>query len=110
MSNTSNSQEKQMEEFRVIRLVTQGSGYEVEAHTFEDSTQIIRCGDFRSSEGDSCKIWSPISKEGPLPICTDAIEALSNEVPGELGPGLLRWRFSGVRMRLIPEVPVKTED
>lgn len=99
-----------MEEFRVIRVITQGSGHEVEAHTFEDGTQIIWFGDFRSLEEDSCKIWSPISKEGPLPICTDVIEVLSSEVPGELGPGLLRWRFSGVRMRLIPEVPVKTED
>lgn len=99
-----------MEEFRVIRLITQGSCHEVEAHTFEDGTRIIWFGDLRSSEEDFCKIWSPSSKEGPLPICTDAIEVLSNEVPGELGPGLLRWRFSGVRMRLILEVPIKKED
>lgn len=57
-------------------------------------------GDLGSSVEESCKIWSHISEE-LLPICTDASEDRSGEVPGELRLSLLKWEFSGVRRRLV---------
>lgn len=90
-------------------LIAQGSGRGVKAQTSEEGTQISWLGDLGSSE-ESYKAWSRISEEELLPICIDASEDRSNEVPGELRPGSLRWELSGIRMRLILKVPIKVKD
>lgn len=103
------NQEKRVEGFRGIRLTAQWSGHGVQAQISKHSALIIWCWDL-SSDVESCKIWSYISEEGSLPNCTDASEDQSNEVPGELQPGSLRWELSGARMRLILKVPTEIED
>lgn len=70
---------------------------------------IVPLWDLRSSEEESHKVRVPYRRGRTIAHLHGCLRGRSED-PGELGPRTLRWRLSGVSMRLVLKLPIAMEN